>query len=129
MSSRVEAVFAQWKNSEASLTEVCKEADFACTIQTTGHGSDGDSRRYKIVTFVVPTEDTSLPDADLLAYPSVEESVTAWNDGFDEARAMAISLGINSKENRGNVPKEFWEKPWIGEIDDAAEMRNEEMKN
>jgi hypothetical protein len=96
---------------------------------TTGHGSDGDSRRYKIVTFVVPTEDTSLPDADLLAYPSVEESVTAWNDGFDEARAMAISLGINSKENRGNVPKEFWEKPWIGEIDDAAEMRNEEMKN
>jgi len=129
MSSRVEAVFAQWKNSEASLTEVCKKADFACAIQATGHGSDGDSRRYKIMTFVVPTEDTSLPDADLLAYPSVEESVTAWNDGFDEARAMAISLGINSKENRGNVPKEFWEKPWIGEIDDAAEMRNEEMKN
>ena len=95
MSSRVEAVFAQWKNSEASLTEVCKKADFACAIQATGHGSDGDSRRYKIMTFVVPTEDTSLPDADLLAYPSVEESVTAWNDGFDEARAMAISLGIN----------------------------------
>ena len=42
---------------------------------------------------------------------------------------MAISLGINSVENGGNVPKEFWEKPWIGEIDDAAEMRNEEMKN
>ena len=48
---------------------------------------------------------------------------------FDEARAMAISLGINSVENGGNVPKEFWEKPWIGEIDDAAKMRNEEMKN
>ena len=43
--------------------------------------------------------------------------------------AMAISLGINSVENKGNVPKEFWEKPWIGEIDDAAKMRNEEMKN
>jgi hypothetical protein len=36
--------------------------------------------------------------ADFLAYPSVEEPVTAWNDGFDEARAMAISLGINSVE-------------------------------
>ena len=49
-------------------------------------------------------EDQSLPDADLLAYPSVEESVAAWNGGFDEARAMAISLGINSVENGGNVP-------------------------
>ena len=58
-------------------------------------------------------EDQSLPDADLLAYPSVEESVAAWNGGFDEARAMAISLGINSVENGGNVPKDFWEKPWI----------------
>ena len=74
-------------------------------------------------------EDQSLPDADLLAYPSVEISVTTWNEGFDEARATAVSLGINSIENGGKVPKEFWEKPWIGEIDDAAEMRNEEMKN
>ena len=70
-----------------------------------------------------------MPDADLLAYPSVEISVTTWNEGFDEARATAVSLGINSVENGGNVLKEFWEKPWIGEIDDAAEMRNEEMKN
>ena len=61
--------------------------------------------------------------------PSVEISVTTWNEGFDEARATAVSLGINSVENGGKVPKEFWEKPWIGEIDDAAEMRNEEMKN
>ena len=55
--------------------------------------------------------------------------MTTWNEGFDEARATAVSLGINSVENGGKVPKEFWEKPWIGEIDDAAEMRNEEMKN
>jgi hypothetical protein len=73
-------------------------------------------------------EDQSLPDADLLAYPSVEESVAAWNGGFDEARKMAISLGINSVENGGNVPKDFWEKPWIGEIDDAEEMRNDELR-
>ena len=73
-----------------------------------------------------------MPDADLLAYPSAEESVAAWNGGFDKARAMAISLGINSVENEGNVPKDFWEKPWIrawiGEINDAEEMRNDELR-
>ena len=26
------------------------------------------------------------------------------------------------------VPKDFWEKPWIGEIDDAEEMRNDELR-
>ena len=54
--------------------------------------------------------------------------MAAWNGGFDEARAMAISLGINSVENGGNVPKDFWEKPWIGEINDAEEMRNDELR-
>ena len=73
-------------------------------------------------------EDQSLPDADLLRYPSEEDSVAAWNGGFNEARAMAISLGINSVENGGNVPKDFWEKPWIGEINDAEEMRNDELR-
>ena len=78
--------------------------------------------------FLFATSLLYAPDADLLAYPSVEISVTTWNGGFNEARAMAISLGINSVENGGNVPKDFWEKPWIGEINDAEEMRNDELR-
>ena len=61
-------------------------------------------------------EDKEEPDADMLAFPSVAETVRQTILGLEEAREKVQEFGIKSKTLGGCIPDESWEEPWQGEI-------------